>query len=167
MKKTKGERGNSREDKGAAASIEADLNIPPELREIVDDSDDDFPLKFKDHNELIDIFSTLEENNLLEIQRMQESEQELEMKRQQKNKTEFDFANIIAILEANEATNVARIGRTQQEKDALSGFTEDGEGQSLEDNLRNRMEENTQKLYVTAKDIEVRTNDPEYTKLIS
>jgi hypothetical protein len=46
MKKTSKERGNSREDKGAAASIEADLNIPPELREIVDDSDDDFPLKF-------------------------------------------------------------------------------------------------------------------------
>lgn len=68
-------RGNSRgEDKGAAASIEADLNIPPELREIVDDSDDDFPLRFKDHNELNDIFSTLEENNLLEIIRMQESE---------------------------------------------------------------------------------------------
>ena len=29
------------------------------------------------------------------------------------------------------------------------------------------MEENTQKLYVTAKDIEVKTNDPEYNKLIS
>jgi hypothetical protein len=81
LKKTNKERGNSREDKGAAASIEADLNIPQELREIVDDSDDDFPLRFKDHNDLIDIFSTLEENNLLEIQRMQESEQELEMKR--------------------------------------------------------------------------------------
>lgn len=84
MKKTKEskERGNSREDKGIAASIEADLNIPQELRQIVDDPDDDFPLRFKDHNELIDIFSTLEENNLLEIQRMQESEQELEAKRQ-------------------------------------------------------------------------------------
>ena len=90
MKKGK-DRGSS-ETKGAAASIEADPNIPPELREIVDDSDDDFPLRFKDHNELIDIFSTLEENNLLEIQRMQESEQELESKRQQKNKTEADFA---------------------------------------------------------------------------
>lgn len=74
MKKGSKERANSREDKGAAASIEADLNIPPELREIVDDSDDDFPLRFKDHNELMDIFSTLEENNLLEIQRMQEAE---------------------------------------------------------------------------------------------
>lgn len=82
MKKGSKERGNSRENQNTAASIEADLNIPPELKEIVDDSDDDFPLRFKDHNELIDIFSTLEENNLLEIQRMQEAEQELEAKRQ-------------------------------------------------------------------------------------
>lgn len=67
MKKGKDQRGASSEAKGAAASIEADLNIPPELREIVDDSDDDFPLRFKNHEELIDIFSTLEENNLLEI----------------------------------------------------------------------------------------------------
>lgn len=66
--KKKDARGNSREEKSSAvANIEADLNIPPELREIVDDSDDDFPLRFNDHSELIDIFSTLEENNLLEI----------------------------------------------------------------------------------------------------
>ena len=67
MKKGKDQRGASSEAKGAAASIEVDLNIPPELREIVDDSDDEFPLRFKNHEELIDIFSTLEENNLLEI----------------------------------------------------------------------------------------------------
>ena len=76
----KGKRGNSRGNDAAhgasnvAASIEADLNIPSDLKEIVDDPNDDFPLRFRDHNELIDIFSTLEENNLLEIQRMQESE---------------------------------------------------------------------------------------------
>ena len=57
-----------------SASIEADLNIPPELRDIVEDSDDDFQLRFKDDSELMAIFSALEENNLLEIQRMQESE---------------------------------------------------------------------------------------------
>ena len=37
----------------------------------------------------------------------------------------------------------------------------------MDDNIRGRIEEHTQKLYVTAKDIEVKTNDPEYTKLIS
>lgn len=61
---------------------------------------------------MIDIFSTLEENNLLEIQRMQESEQELEQKKQQKAKTMSEYDKKIKILLANEATNTARIGRT-------------------------------------------------------
>ena len=68
------------------------MNIPAELQPIIDDSDDDFPLRFKDHNELIDIFSALEENNLLEIIRMQESEQELESKKQQMKLKEAEFA---------------------------------------------------------------------------
>ena len=50
-----------------AANIEADLNIPDDLREIVEDSDDDFLLRFKNDSELMAIFSALEENNLLEI----------------------------------------------------------------------------------------------------
>ena len=82
MKGKDKQRGNSRDEKSAAASLEADLNIPAELREIVDDSDNEFPLRFEQQDELMDIFTTLEENNLLEIQRMQESEQELEAKRQ-------------------------------------------------------------------------------------
>ena len=45
-------------------NLDAELNIPVELKSIIDDSDDEFPLRFKDHNELIDIFSALEENNL-------------------------------------------------------------------------------------------------------
>ena len=38
-------RGESREDK--TASLDADLNIPPELKEIVEDSDDDYTLRFE------------------------------------------------------------------------------------------------------------------------
>lgn len=98
---------------------------------------------------------------------MQESEQELETKRQQKNKTEAEFANIIAVLEANEAANTAKIARTMQEKDALLGVTEDSEGQFIDENTKQRIEESTQKLYITAKDFEVKANDPEYAKLIS
>ena len=63
------------------AIIEAELNIPAELKEIVEDSDDDFKLRFGSVSELMAIFSTLEENNLLEIQRMQESEEELALKK--------------------------------------------------------------------------------------
>jgi len=147
--------------------MEADLDIPPELRDIIEDSDDDFPLRFKDHNELIEIFSTLEENNLLEIQRMQESEQELEAKKLQKKETEAEFMKQIAILEANKLNNSTRIEKTAQEKDALLIFTEEGEGQNLDDLVRNQIDENTKKLYIVSKDIETRPNDPEYNKLIS
>lgn len=61
---------------------------------------------------MIDIFSTLEENNLLEIERMQTSEEELEQKKQQKAKTMSEGDKKIKFLLANEATNTARIGRT-------------------------------------------------------
>ena len=54
----------------AVAALEAELNIPTDLKNIIDDSDEEYPLRFKDENELIEIFSALEENNLLEIQRM-------------------------------------------------------------------------------------------------
>lgn len=47
--------------------MEDELNIPEELREIIEDSDDEFILKFSKPEELTEIFSTLEENNLLEI----------------------------------------------------------------------------------------------------
>jgi hypothetical protein len=44
-----------------ADMLEADLNIPQELKEIIEDSDDDLPLRFNDPDELMDIFSNLEE----------------------------------------------------------------------------------------------------------
>jgi hypothetical protein len=46
-------------------SLEAELNIPPELKAIIDDPEEDddkaMPLRFTDPNELMEIFSTLEE----------------------------------------------------------------------------------------------------------
>lgn len=65
-----GEKRTHKEEKIVTVdSLEADLNIPQELKEIIEDSDDDMPLRFKDHNELMEIFSTLEEQNLFLIQR--------------------------------------------------------------------------------------------------
>ena len=47
-----------------ADSLEADLNILLELKAIIEDSEDEeaaMPLRFTDPNELMEIFSTLEE----------------------------------------------------------------------------------------------------------
>ena len=108
--KTKPQRGSSREGKN---DIEINLPIPPELKDIVEDSDDDFQLGFQNESELQDIFTALEENNLLEIQRMQESEQELEQKKQQRAKTMSEYDKIIKNLLANEENNTARIVLTK------------------------------------------------------
>lgn len=70
-------------------------------------------------------------------------------------------------MEINEASNVARIQRTVQEKNALMGFTEDGESQFLDENVRHRIESHTQQLFAVAFDIEVKSNDLEFTKQLS
>jgi hypothetical protein len=54
--------------------LEIELNIPQELREIIEDSDDDLPLRFDDPSELMEKFGLLEEKNLFLIKRCQDSE---------------------------------------------------------------------------------------------
>jgi hypothetical protein len=58
-----------------ADSLEADLNIPAELKEIIDDPDDDLQLKFDDPNDLMEIFTSLEEKNLFLINSCQNLEE--------------------------------------------------------------------------------------------
>ena len=53
-----------------AEQLDNDLNIPQELRDIIEDSEDEetaMPLRFNDPDELSEIFSTLEEQNLFMI----------------------------------------------------------------------------------------------------
>lgn len=62
--------------------MEAELNIPSELKVIIDDSESDdekaMPLMFTDPNELMDLFTNLEEKNLFMITICQEAEKQLE-----------------------------------------------------------------------------------------
>jgi DNA-binding protein H-NS len=51
----------------AARNDENDVNIPQKLREVIEESDDEYPLHFNDPDELLEIFSTLEEKNLFLI----------------------------------------------------------------------------------------------------
>lgn len=73
----------------------------------------------------------------------------------------------LSVLQTNMNTNLARIDKTKQEKDALQSFTEDGEGQNLDEQVREMIDENTRKLYLVTKDVEAKPNDPEYNKLLS
>ena len=80
----------------------------------------------------MEIFSHLEEKNLFLIIRCQDGERQLEEKQVKEKEIRADFTKEIGILKANEGTNFARIQKTEQEKNALSGLTEDSEGKSLD-----------------------------------
>jgi hypothetical protein len=40
---------------------EGDVQIPAKLKDVIEDSDDDYPLFFEDTEELLEMFATLEE----------------------------------------------------------------------------------------------------------
>ncbi len=58
-----------------------DVQIPKDLREVIEDSDNEYELYFRDPGQLMDIFSNLEEKNLFLIQQSQDAEQQLETKK--------------------------------------------------------------------------------------
>ena len=115
-----------------AESLESELNIPQSLKEIIEDSDEDIPMGFDNPNEMMEILSNFEEQNLFLIKRCQDSEQQLEEKKLDEKKFKSEFSKQIGILKGNENTNIQRIEKTNQEKDALIGITEDAEGKSLD-----------------------------------
>lgn len=47
---------------------ENEISIPQKLKDVIEESDDDYPLYFKKPDELLEIFATLEEKNLFLIQ---------------------------------------------------------------------------------------------------
>ena len=52
----------------AAKNEENDVQIPPKLKDVIEESDDEYPLTFRDPDQLLEMFSTLEEKNLFLIQ---------------------------------------------------------------------------------------------------
>ena len=65
--------------------------------------------------------------------------------------TEYD--KTIKNLLETEGQKSAQIARTQHERDALSLITGDADVAAMDDGLRQRIEENTQDLYKTAKEL--------------
>lgn len=109
------------------------------------------PLRFNDEHELMEIFSTLEEQNLFLIQRCQESEQQLEEKKLLERKVKEEQMREYAILQENEKVNMQKIQRSNQEKNALLGITEDSEEKSLDPGVLKQLEAVIADLYKTTK----------------
>jgi hypothetical protein len=52
---------------GSARQDDNDVQIPADLREVIEDPNDDYEVYFEDPDQLLEIFGTLEEKNLFLI----------------------------------------------------------------------------------------------------
>lgn len=67
-KDAKNRKGGSSNANAGVRNDDNDVQIPSKLKDVIEDSDDDYPLHFSDPEQLLEIFSTLEEKNLFLIQ---------------------------------------------------------------------------------------------------
>ena len=96
-------------------NLDNDLNIEQELRDIIEDSEDEetaMPLRFTDPNELMEILSTLEEKNLFMIELCQNVEMQFEERKQWEKHIKSTFTAEIETLRANEEQNNKRIEKS-------------------------------------------------------
>ena len=90
------------------------------LQEILEDSEDEYPVPFADPSDLIDIFSMLEEQNLFLIQQGQDNEQQIEQKKDEYKQIEKNMEKELNGLTESKQQVVERMGKTQAEKTVLS-----------------------------------------------
>ena len=83
---------------GQVKQEDNDVQIPRDLREVIEDSEDEYDLYFKTPDQLMDIFATLEEKNLFLIQQSQEAEEALENKKHQYFEVTDDMDSEIKVL---------------------------------------------------------------------
>ena len=90
------------------------------------------PLRFTNPDELMEIFSTLEEKNLFMIELCQNVEMQFEERKQREKQIKTTYTAEVETLRKNEEQNHKRIEKSQNEKDALTGIQEDQEGKTLD-----------------------------------
>ena len=66
MLKKAGQRGGALRGDGQGGG-ENDVQIPSKLKEVIEESDEEYPIHFENPDELLEIFSILEEKNLFLI----------------------------------------------------------------------------------------------------
>ncbi len=115
------------------SEVKNDLNIPQKLRDIIDDTEDDYKVFFKTDSELMDIFENLEEKNLFLIQQGQENEQQIEMKRLEQKETQRKLESEIQTLEDREREVQQRTEKTMREKANLEDQTSDVNNKVISD----------------------------------
>ena len=132
-------------------NLEQELNIPPSLKEIIDDSDDDLPLIFETTDQLMEILDVKEDENLVLINRCQESEQQLEEIQIKERKEKAELSKAINVLQMNEDTNDRRINKVLAERDALDLLGAGASGAQIEEGTEKELDKCVKELYTIAK----------------
>ena len=105
-----------------------DLNIPSDLLDIIEDpnEDEEYKCPFDSPNDLMDIFTSLEEKNLSLIDAKQTGEEAIEVLRAQFDEIQLKTEAKVASLEAQKQKLAENIKQAHQEKTFLERKTRDG-----------------------------------------
>ena len=122
--------------------VDDQFTYPPKLQGLFEDDDDEeYPLPFNDPDDLMNIFSDLEEKNLSLIEQGQEHDELLEKKRKDFYWIRNVLENDIDILKKSEIEVKERTGKTQSEKETLERMTSEGNIRILSDGSYKRVKE--------------------------
>jgi hypothetical protein len=104
------------------------LNIPSDLLDIIDDpnEDEEYKCPFESPNDLMDIFTSLEEKNLSLIDAKQTGEEAIETLRAQFTEIQITTDSKVASLEAQKQKLLENIKQAHQEKSFLERKTNAG-----------------------------------------
>ena len=126
-------------NQGAAAAANANnrsddnqVAIPKDLREVIEDSDDEYALFFEQPDKLLEIFSNLEEQNLFLIQQSQEIEQQYETKKHDYFLLEKELEREISILNKGLNEVEDKKNRLQQESKVMQNSAADEESKKID-----------------------------------
>jgi len=126
-------------------------NIPPQPKlvdEELTDSDSEEPMYFKKPQQLLDIFTALEESNLFLIQNSQETEQALEELKQDFMETKTRMDAKTAALKANIEEHLAQIAAEEAKAEALKRRAESSGGKGVQEKLLNELQDRVRKVYI-------------------
>ena len=108
------------------------MSIPNDLKELIEDPNDVYDLYFKNPDQLLEIFATLEEKNLFLIQQGQEAEQQLETKKHELKILEAEMNKEVSLLTHSLVEVEERKARTLKESKLMSGATVEEENKTID-----------------------------------
>jgi len=124
------------------------LPVAPVLDdEETESSGEDIPMYFKEPQQLLDIFTQLEEGNLFLIQNCQETEQQLEELKQQYKITQRQMSKQTAVLAESIAELNEQIERERGKAERLRLRVKESTGEDAQEKLLSDLRAKVQKVY--------------------